>query len=118
MRALSGLMEPTGGGRGHDLFLIFGRVDNVNTPRRAQLELGAPLHNPYGQNESCCRTAAIPAGKPEQFTHEIRQRLCLVTASDSSFPGLDVRNQLLSPSVASRNPLPIGLRITTVITTM
>ena len=37
MRALSGLMEPTGGGRGHDLFLIFGRVDNVNTPRRAQL---------------------------------------------------------------------------------
>ena len=27
-------MEPTGGGRGHDLFLIFGRVDNVNTPRR------------------------------------------------------------------------------------
>ena len=38
MRALSGLMEPTGGGRGHDLFLIFGRVDNVNTPRRAQLE--------------------------------------------------------------------------------
>lgn len=70
MRTLSGLMEPTGGGRGHDLFLIFGRVDNVNTPRRAQLELGAPLHNPYGQNESCCRTAAIPAGKPEQFTHE------------------------------------------------
>ena len=35
MRTLSGLMEPTGGGRGHDLFLIFGRVDNVNTPRRA-----------------------------------------------------------------------------------
>ena len=34
MRTLSGLMEPTGGGRGHDLFLIFGRVDNVNTPRR------------------------------------------------------------------------------------
>ena len=59
MRTLSGLMEPTGGGRGHDLFLIFGRVDNVNTPRRARLELGAPLHNPYGQNESCCRTAAI-----------------------------------------------------------
>lgn len=91
MRTLSGLMEPTGGGRGHDLFLILGRVDNVNTPRHAQLELGAPLHNPYGQNESCCRTAAIPAGKPEQFTYEIRQRLCLVTASDSSFPGLDVR---------------------------
>lgn len=37
MRTLSGLMEPTGGGRGHDLFLIFGRVDNVNTPRRASL---------------------------------------------------------------------------------
>ena len=35
MRTLSGLMEPAGGGRGHDLFLIFGRVDNVNTPRRA-----------------------------------------------------------------------------------
>ena len=44
MRTLSGLMEPTGGGRGHDLFLIFGRVDNVNTPRRAQLELLSLIH--------------------------------------------------------------------------
>ena len=41
MRTLSGLMEPTGGGRGHDLFLIFGRVDNVNTPRRAPRVGGA-----------------------------------------------------------------------------
>ena len=42
MRTLSGLMEPTGGGRGHDLFLIFGRVDNVNTPRRGHRKQGAP----------------------------------------------------------------------------
>ncbi len=42
MRTLSGLMEPTGGGRGHDLFLIFGRVDNVNTPRRGPRGVGGP----------------------------------------------------------------------------
>lgn len=79
MRTLSGLMEPTGGGRGHDLFLIFGRVDNVNTPRRAQLKLGAPLHNPYGQNESCCRTAPVPIiGKEgasrDEFSYYIKEK--------------------------------------------
>ena len=80
MRTLSGLMEPTGGGRGHDLFLIFGRVDNVNTPRRAQLELGAPLHNPYSQNESCCRTAPLLAKRvrPEMDFRVISRRKSLL----------------------------------------
>ena len=59
MRTLSGLMEPTGGGRGHDLFLIFGRVDNVNTPRR-----GGPPHAGARAQKKQKKTKRVGGGAP------------------------------------------------------